>query len=117
MPAVIGGNDAHVMHRFVEQRHVLLVLNDLYWVKPGGLIEGTGNPGKMAPGLRIFISASQTVHSFGFSFQGVFVSRHWRTASSAACCGPSTSASAAASSEICSIQRADEQPLKATGTL
>src|SRR4051794_34612065 len=116
MPAVIGGNDADVMHRFVEQRHVFLVLNDLHWVKPGRLIEGTGNPGKVAPSLGIFISAPQTVHSFGFSLGGFPVSPRRATPPSAACYGPSTSPPAA-SGEIRAIQRADEQPLKATGAL
>jgi len=44
MPAVVGGNDADVMHSFMEQRHVLLVLDDLDRVKPAGLVEGSRLP-------------------------------------------------------------------------
>src|SRR4030095_11370284 len=94
MLAVVGGNDSDVMHGFVEQRHILLVLNDLHGVKAGGLIEGAGNAREMAPSFGIFVSASQTVHAFGLSFRGVFVARRRRTASSAAWRGSSISAAA-----------------------
>jgi len=108
------------MHGFVEKRHVLLVLDDLDWVKPGGLIESTGNPRQVAASLGIFVSASQTVHSFGFSLRGVFVSSWRRGASPATCDGSSASASSAActtSGEIRPVEGADEQALKAPGTL
>src|SRR4030095_332893 len=118
MPAVVRGNDADVMHGFVEQRHVLLVLDDLDRVKPGGLAEGTRNPRQMAASLGLFVSASQTGHSLGFGLRGVFISS-WRWAASATWDGSSTSAAAprATCSQICPIQRDNTQALKAAGTL
>ena len=112
MRAVVGGNDANVVHGFVKQRHVLLVLDDLDRVEPAGLIERSRNARQMAARLGILVAASQTVHSLGFGLRRVFVSRRRWAASAAA-----TAAPRATCGEIRPIQRADEQALKAAGAL
>jgi hypothetical protein len=55
MRAVVGGNDADVVHGFVEKRHVLLVLDDLDRVEPAGLIKGAGNSRQMTARFGIFV--------------------------------------------------------------
>jgi hypothetical protein len=75
VPAVVGGNDADVVHGFVKQRHIFLVLDNLDRVKPAGLIEGARDAGQMATGLGIFVAAFQTVRSLGFRFRRVLVLR------------------------------------------
>ena len=115
MFTVVGRNDADVVHGFVKQRHVLLVLDDLYGVKCGGLIESARNSGQMASRLGILISALHAVQSFGFGFRRVFVSG-WRWAASGATAPPPLRATACAA-KIRPVQRADEQALKSAGAL
>ena len=104
------------MHRFVKQRHVLLVLDDLHRVESGGLVEGARNAGQVAPRLRILISALQTVQPFGLGFRRVpgrrgAGGRRRRPASA------SVTAAAAGRGEVRPVERADEEALKSAGAL
>src|SRR5947207_3124080 len=101
MWAVVRANDADVVHGFVEQRHVFLVLDNLDRVKPGGLIEGARNSRQMAARLRVFVAAPETVDSRGFSLWSVFVSsRRWAASASA------TATPRATCGQVCPIERA-----------
>ena len=115
MRAVVGGNDADVVHRFVQQRHVLLVLDDLHRIEPAGLIERARNPGQMATRLGILVAASAGGRpSLGFGLRRVLVLRRRRATARA----PSVAAaSAPAGGEIRPVERSDEQALKAAGAL
>jgi hypothetical protein len=44
MTHLLGRDDAAVVHRFVQQRNGLLVLNDLHRIKPAGLISARAWP-------------------------------------------------------------------------
>ena len=59
MLAVVGRDDANVVHRFVEQRHIPLVLDDLYRIEPAWLVERARNAGQMATRLGILVAAPQ----------------------------------------------------------
>src|SRR6185295_9257175 len=112
MGTVVRGNDTNVVHGFVEQRHAFLVLDNLDRIEPGGLIEGARNSRQMAARFRVFVAATDTVHSLGFRLRGVFVSsRRWAASASA------TATPRATGGQVCPIERADEQALKAAGTL
>jgi hypothetical protein len=108
------GHVAHnsFVHCFVEQGHVLLVLDNLDRIETARLIERPRNSRQMAARFGIFVSAPQTVHSFGFGFGSVFVSNRRRAASA-----PTTVAPRTTCGKVCAIQRADEQALKTAGTL
>jgi hypothetical protein len=108
MRAVIRGNDAYVVHGFVEQRDVFLVLDYLDRIKTSRLIEGARNPRQMATGLGIQVQVLPTVVPLGFGFRRVFEPGWRRAASCAGSSAAPTAAPRATCGEICSIQRTDE---------
>jgi hypothetical protein len=84
MRAVVGRDDADVVHGFVEQRDGLLVLDDLHGIEAARLIERARDAGEMTPRLRIFVPAPQAILSFGFGFRCVLIPRRRRRAAGAA---------------------------------
>jgi hypothetical protein len=109
MFAVVGGNNANIVHGFVEQRHISLVLNDLYRIQPAWLVERSRNAGEMTTRLGILVSPPNPVLSLRFGRRRIFV----RPSSASGAAAPS----AALRRKIRSVQRADEQALKSAGAL
>ena len=96
MRTVVGGDDADVVHRFVEQRHRLLVLDDLHGIEAARLIERPRDAGEMTAGLGILVPAPQAVLSFRFGFGCVLVPRRRgrAAAGTARACRPACAAAA-----------------------
>src|ERR1043166_6331209 len=111
MRAVVGRNDAHVVHRFVEQCDLLLVLDDLHRIEAAGLIELPRDSGKMATRLGILVAPFEPVGPFRSGFRRVRVLRRRRPAAAA------TTSTRAPGREMRSVERADEQSLNSTGAL
>ncbi len=77
MFAVVGRNNADIVHGFVEQRDVFLVLNDLYRIEAAWLIERSRNSRQVATRLRILVSPPYAVLSLRFGRRRVFVFGHY----------------------------------------
>src|ERR1043165_3034403 len=78
MRAVVGRNEANVVHRFMEECDVFLVLDDLDGVESAGLIERSGYAGEMTARLRILVTALETILPFGFRSGRVLIARALR---------------------------------------
>src|SRR6185436_2579517 len=111
MRTVVRRDDAHVVHRLVQQRHVAFVLNDLHGIEARGLIERARHSGKMTAGLGIFVVAPLPVLPLRGRLRRVLVLRpRWRPAWG--CTATAGATGAARGGEVRAVERADEESLE-----